>query len=398
MLGGKKHYTAQSTQPEISDKLNRYTFLEKSSAQLDEHFKRSKLLHELQIPVERNGIFSLRFSNDNSKLITSYGNGIIDVRLIKESFPIQKLIVSICRFSIWKLNETRKELEQSNNEARALRETIKAMNQKWEKKLGEMESNFKNLERRIENMEKEKRKNNIVVTETEIDEKQEEVVKQMEEWMKYCTGSRKKVKGSGQWRILMPNWEYSELKTKFHKTDRGPEDVSVTNFHALRIFCAKFHPTEEHIFLTGGWDDVIKIWDVRIKEGCVRNIVGPRICGEAIDVKEKRVLTGSWTVNNSLQIWDMASGKLVENINPINRVHTLDGEFLYCCQYFKDEKREYVLVASSGTSSFEIINIKELKIISSYKAQKTIQAIDSNISSIVTYGGMDPYINVVLVV
>lgn len=88
----------------------------------------------------------------------------------------------------------------------------------------------------------------------------------------------------------------------------------------------------------------------------------------------------------------------MENINPINRVHTLDGEFLYCCQYFKDEKREYILAASSGTSTFEIINVKELKIISTYKAQKTIQCIDSNARSVITYGGMDPYINVVLVV
>lgn len=106
-------------------------------------------------------------------------------------------------------------------------------------------------------------------------------------------------------------------------------------------------------------------------------------------------MTGSWTVNNSLQLWDMGSGKLIENINPINRIQTLDGEFLYCCQFFKDEKYDYVLAGGSGTSHLEIINHKELKIVSSYKAHKTIQTIDSNTSSMAAYGGMDNVIYVI---
>lgn len=28
-----------------------------------------------------------------------------------------------------------------------------------------------------------------------------------------------------------------------------------------------------------------KIWDERVKDGCVRNIRGPHICGDAIDIK-----------------------------------------------------------------------------------------------------------------
>lgn len=79
MSSGKKHLTAQSTQPEASDKLNRYTFLEKGSAQMDEHFKKSRILHNIPVPHDRNGVFCLRFSNDGAKLITSYGNGTIDV-------------------------------------------------------------------------------------------------------------------------------------------------------------------------------------------------------------------------------------------------------------------------------------------------------------------------------
>lgn len=77
MFSSKKHYTAQSTQE--SDKLNRYTFLEKSSAQLDEHHKKTRIVYDLPITSERKGIFCLRFNNDGTKLLTSFGNGVVEV-------------------------------------------------------------------------------------------------------------------------------------------------------------------------------------------------------------------------------------------------------------------------------------------------------------------------------
>ncbi|GJQ84015.1 hypothetical protein Trydic_g10481 [Trypoxylus dichotomus] len=359
MFPVKKHYTAQSTQPEVSDKLNRYTFLEKSSAQLDEHYKKSKLIHEVSIPEEYNGVFSVRFNNEGDKLLASYGNGLIDV-----------LDIDCSEF-----NYVIKDQSSSDNlPIMAVRcvpgedETFFAAG---------ISGNIYYCKFEQGNCRKfcEEKLNEINSIDIDI-------------------SGTTLVSGGKDARLRLYDLRVGKIKAKYYKPNREPEDNSATNFHALRVFCVKYHSSEENIFLSGGRDDVLKIWDVRIRNGCVRNIPGPRICGEALDVRDKRILTGSWTVNNSLQLWDMSSGKLIENINPINRIQTLDGEFLYCCQFYKDGKHDYILAGGSGTSHFEIISLKELKIVSSYRVHKAIQTIDSNMNSTIAFGGMDPCINV----
>ena len=39
--------------------------------------------------------------------------------------------------------------------------------------------------------------------------------------------------------------------------------------HSNRIFSVKFHPTDEHLVLSGGWDNTIQVWDKRVKVGMV---------------------------------------------------------------------------------------------------------------------------------
>lgn len=63
------------------------------------------------------------------------------------------------------------------------------------------------------------------------------------------------------------------------------ENDSSTSFHLMRIFAIKCHPDNPEIFFSGGWDNCVKIWDARVKGGCVKNVNGPHICGDAIDVK-----------------------------------------------------------------------------------------------------------------
>lgn len=36
--------------------------------------------------------------------------------------------------------------------------------------------------------------------------------------------------------------------------------------HTSRVFCTKFHPKEPNLVLTGGWDRIIKIYDVRCRQ------------------------------------------------------------------------------------------------------------------------------------
>ena len=83
--------------------------------------------------------------------------------------------------------------------------------------------------------------------------------------------------------------------------------------HSLRIFCAKFVKEEENLIISGGWDKTIKIWDGRSGD-VVRNICGPFICGDAIDMHDGYILSGSYHDVNQLQLWEFSTGKFCEEI------------------------------------------------------------------------------------
>lgn len=77
--------------------------------------------------------------------------------------------------------------------------------------------------------------------------------------------------------------------------------------HRNKIFCVKFDCEDPNIFFSGGWDRLVNIWDLRVSGKKVGQIGGPVICGEAIDndPRSYKLLTGSHTKTESLQLWDL---------------------------------------------------------------------------------------------
>ena len=62
--------------------------------------------------------------------------------------------------------------------------------------------------------------------------------------------------------------------------------------HNNRIFCAKFCKEEDSLIISGGWDQTVKVWDLRSGDP-VRSIFGPYITGDSIDIHDGFILTGS---------------------------------------------------------------------------------------------------------
>ncbi|XP_019337962.2 signaling threshold-regulating transmembrane adapter 1 isoform X4 [Alligator mississippiensis] len=102
-------------------------------------------------------------------------------------------------------------------------------------------------------------------------------------------------------------------------------DVAVTSGHSRRIFALRFHPQENHIFLTGGWDN---------------------------SVKGHCVLTASWVPRNALQLWDLRMSQLQKNL-PFPGGH-MQGQFLYAAQFCDPDT---VLAGGSGTCGAGVIRI-----------------------------------------
>ncbi|KAJ7327302.1 hypothetical protein JRQ81_017061 [Phrynocephalus forsythii] len=129
------------------------------------------------------------------------------------------------------------------------------------------------------------------------------------------------------------------------------DDFTPLSGHSRRIFALRFHPTELHLFLTGGWDNSVKVWDKRVPKGARSVIGGPHICGPGIDVKGDLVLTGSWVPRNALQLWDLRTSRLWQNL-PFPGSRT-QGEFLYSAQFCAEDM---VLAGGSGTCGATILH------------------------------------------
>ena len=53
--------------------------------------------------------------------------------------------------------------------------------------------------------------------------------------------------------------------------------------HKNKVFAVKYHPEDTNLIVSGGWDKMIKIFDIRTK-GPVGSMYGPLISGsDALD-------------------------------------------------------------------------------------------------------------------
>lgn len=143
--------------------------------------------------------------------------------------------------------------------------------------------------------------------------------------------------------------------------------------HSKRIFAVRFHPHDNHVFLSGGWDNCVKIWDKRILRSARRSLNGPHVCGKSIDVIGNTILTGSWTSKNSLQLWDMRMGQVTDTL-PFVQHDVYHGEFIYCAKF---ANKSTVLAGGSGTNGVCSISTAVGMVKNEIKLDKPCYAIDS---------------------
>ncbi|CAJ0924424.1 unnamed protein product [Ranitomeya imitator] len=112
---------------------------------------------------------------------------------------------------------------------------------------------------------------------------------------------------------------------------RNPEQEN--EIHALDF------STDGTMFATAGRDRNIRIydsqtnevWDKRMAKEARRVIIGPHICGPGIDIRNDQILSGSWVARNALQLWDLRSSSLIQDL--VFPAPVLQGEFLYAARF-----------------------------------------------------------------
>jgi len=151
--------------------------------------------------------------------------------------------------------------------------------------------------------------------------------------------------------------------TKTLVTEMGGGYTESTSGHSNRVFSLKFHPEDENLLLSAGWDNTVHVWDVRM-ETSVRHLFGPHLCGDAMDIRGNTVLTGSWRPENPLELWDFRSCKRIETIPWHSSsggagAATKDACMLYAAQFSKDAEGSLIAAGGSGANEAKIFDRKK---------------------------------------
>ena len=100
---------------------------------------------------------------------------------------------------------------------------------------------------------------------------------------------------------------YDETTQKLRATLRGGDSFGGGvggGGHTNRVFGVKYARHDENVIVSGGWDNTVQVWDERCGGsgggGAVRQMFGPHVCGDALDVARSEsgsateILAGSW--------------------------------------------------------------------------------------------------------
>eukprot|EP00929_Paragymnodinium_shiwhaense_P057888 TRINITY_DN28993_c0_g1_i1.p1 TRINITY_DN28993_c0_g1~~TRINITY_DN28993_c0_g1_i1.p1 ORF type:complete len:461 (+),score=110.58 TRINITY_DN28993_c0_g1_i1:113-1495(+) len=147
-----------------------------------------------------------------------------------------------------------------------------------------------------------------------------------------------------------------DFETKQLSATLSDGDGLKTGGHSNRIFGMTYHTSDSNIVLSGSWDKLLQVWDLR-KSRPARTILGPYICGDAVDVSKdgKTVLTGSCRIKDQVQTWDFGTGKMVESASwasPGSR----DVNKVYSAQFSKGDNGSLIVCGGSGANVARIFD------------------------------------------
>jgi len=100
---------------------------------------------------------------------------------------------------------------------------------------------------------------------------------------------------------------YDEETNKLISEMQGAKDGSLPG-HGNRVQCLKFSPLHPEQLLSGGWDRIVYLYDVRVFSPILA-LKGPMIHGDAIDIRlnDGIILTGANDPTDCLHLWDQRS-------------------------------------------------------------------------------------------
>lgn len=136
----------------------------------------------------------------------------------------------------------------------------------------------------------------------------------------------------------------------------------------------KFSPESPFTILSGGWDSSVFVWDTRQREP-VGHMFGPSISGESIDIKGSMVLTGSYSNEDQMKIWDLRTMEMITRLDWDNGA-PCPTAYVYAAQFSK-RSDDMIVAGSSGKNE---VKIYDKGIV--YRPSQTIAGLEKGVFSV----------------
>ncbi|KAK3279741.1 hypothetical protein CYMTET_12397 [Cymbomonas tetramitiformis] len=148
--------------------------------------------------------------------------------------------------------------------------------------------------------------------------------------------------------------------------------------HTNRVFALKYVDENPAVLISGGWDNTVQFWDVRAGQS-VRSLYGPSVCGDALDVSDGTIVTGSHRRFRALQAWDFGSGRLLYDI-PWLPSKDEDPCFIYSAKMGRSRMKGMVVAGGSESNEARLVNVNKDGALAGRlpKLSSTVNAVDFN--------------------
>lgn len=140
----------------------------------------------------------------------------------------------------------------------------------------------------------------------------------------------------------------NDLSVKIFDLSATEPIYKLNKCHTDYVRCAKF--IDENLIITGGYDKVVKIWDIRSKNNCVKQYDNININQDILIMKSKdRFITSA---ENLINVFDIRSDNIVQQANPIqNSIHKLITDKNQTRLFVVSQKETFVKVLDPITLS-----------------------------------------------
>lgn len=112
--------------------------------------------------------------------------------------------------------------------------------------------------------------------------------------------------------------------------------------HSNRVFSVKW--MDENTLISAGWDNNVLVWDIR-QRNVARAFYGPHVCGDTLDLRNGVLLTGSYSLTDQLELWDVAMGNKMQSVT---LQHNDRVCMAYAAQFSKADSGLTLAVGGSG--------------------------------------------------